>query len=159
LFTESQIQKVQLFLATHSEHVLKEALADKDKNLVIVLNDSNGVIKPKRIDAPNVLPSITSAETNYLAFDIVSNDYHIELYGYLQYKHGGLSVRECDNYIKAQSSYDMSIHYKSSPSLGNNPYDTLSTCIRNLIDHPDPTRNFTEAELRISIELLIELCK
>ena len=49
-----------------------------------------------------VLPSITAVELNYVAFDIVSNDYHIELYGYLQQKvalslgKSSCSVKECD---------------------------------------------------------------
>ena len=63
LFTEANTQKTQLFIATHSEHVLIDALKDKTKNLVIALNDINGVIHAKRIDAPSVLPSITSAES------------------------------------------------------------------------------------------------
>jgi len=158
LFTKGTTQAAQLFIATHSEYVLEDALSNKNANLVIVLNDVAGVIQAKRIDAPSVLPSITSAETNYLAFDIVSNDYHIELYGYLQYKHGLTTVKLCDDYIKAQPAYNAAIHNKPS-NFGRTTYDTLCTYIRNLIDHPDPTRNFTDAELRTSTELLIELCR
>jgi predicted ATP-binding protein involved in virulence len=158
LFTETGVQKTQLFLASHSEHVLKEALTDNTSNLVIVLWDDNGTISSKRIDAPSVLPSITAAETNYLAFDIVSNDYHIELYGWLQDKEGGLNVKACDNFIKARPEYTVPFHYKSS-SHGVTTYDTLSTYIRNAIHHPDPARTYTEAELRTSIELLVQLCR
>lgn len=157
LFTTGGVQKAQLFLASHSEHVLKDALTDSANNLVIVLWDDNGVIKSKRIDAPSVLPTITAAETNYLAFDIVSNDYHIELYGWLQDKAGGLNVKACDNFLKARPEYIVATHYKPS-SHGATTYDTLSTFIRNSIHHPDPARVFTEAELKTSIELLIELC-
>lgn len=158
LFTETGVQKTQLFLASHSEHVLKEALTDKTSNLVIVLWDDNGTIRSNRIDTPSVLPSITAAETNYFAFDIVSIDYHIELYGWLQDKEGGLNVKACDNFIKARPEYTVPLHYKSS-SHGVTTYDTLSTYIRNAIHHPDPTRTYTEAELRTSIELLIQLCR
>jgi predicted ATP-binding protein involved in virulence len=158
LFTESGNQNVQLFIATHSEYVLEEALSNKDKNLVIVLNDVNGVIQAKRIDAPSVLPSITSAETNYLAFDIVSNDYHIELYGWLQQKELKNTIKSCDDFIKIQSQYNPPIHNKTS-SYGTTTYDTISTFIRNAIDHPDPSRTFTESELRTLTELLIELCR
>lgn len=158
LFVSGGVQKTQLFFASHSEHVLKEALVDKTNNLVIVLWDDGGIIKAKRIDAPSVLPSITAAETNYLAFDIISNDYHIELYGWLQDKQGGLSVKNCDNYIKARPEYIVPLHEKPS-SHGTTTYDTLSTFIRNAIHHPDPARTFNETELRTSIELLIELCR
>lgn len=158
LFTENGNQIVQLFMATHSEYVLEEALSNKDKNLVIVLNDVNGTIQAKRIDAPSVLPSITSAETNYLAFDIVSNDYHIELYGWLQQKESKNTIKSCDDYIKNHTDYNVSIHNKAS-SFGTTTYDTLSTFIRNAIDHPDPSRTFSETELRTSTELLIKLCR
>lgn len=159
LFTESSIQKTQLFIATHSEHVLREALSDKTKNLVIVLTETYGVVSAKKIDAPSVLPSITYAETNYLAFDIVSNDFHIELYGFLQQKESLNSVKSCDTYIKNHSLFNPSVHNKSSANPHGTTYDTLSTYIRNAIDHPDPNRIFTDRELRISIELLVELCR
>jgi len=158
LFTESGIQKTQIFIATHSEHVVTHALKERTKNLVVILNETGGIINAKKIVAPSVLPSITSAETNYLAFDIVSNDYHIELYGWLQRKESKNTVKSCDDYIKQHSLYNASIHGKYS-SHGLTRYETLSTFIRNAIDHPDPSRTFTESELRISIELLIELCR
>lgn len=37
LFTNGGAQKAQLFFATHSDHVLKQALLDQNKNIVIVL--------------------------------------------------------------------------------------------------------------------------
>jgi hypothetical protein len=117
-----------------------------------------------RDDAPSVLPSITNTETNYLAFDIVSNDYHIELYGWLQEKESLYSVKRCDTYIKGHHEYDPTRHEK--PSTFTHPingsitaYDTLSTYIRNCIDHPGTATSFTEGELRISIALLIELVR
>jgi len=158
LFTEAGSQKVQLFLASHSEHVLEDALANKTDNLVIVLSDVSGAIHSKKIDAPSVLPTITAAETNYLAFDIISNDYHIELYGWLQDKESKNTVKSCDDFIKSHSLYDPAKHFKTS-SFGTTTYDTLSTFIRNAIHHPDPNKTFTNAELRTSIELLIELCR
>jgi hypothetical protein len=112
LFSVNGFQKVQLFFATHSEYVIRAALDRPDENLVIALKDENRVITYKRIDSPTTLPSITSAETNYLTFDIVSNDYHIELYGYLQGKNCHSSVKACDEYIKSQPEYDLKIHKK-----------------------------------------------
>ena len=165
LFTERDgTQKAQFFFATHSEHVLKEALGDQNNNLVIVLTDDAGVIKGRRIDVPSALPTITNAETNYLVFDIVSNDYHIELYGWLQEKNALYSVKGCDDYIKAQPEYNSAIHEKKSsfkhPQSGAvTYYDTLSTYIRNCIDHPSSTAKFSEKELKASIELLRKLVK
>ncbi|MFQ6371445.1 AAA family ATPase [Shewanella sp. YIC-542] len=158
LFTENDSLKVQMFFATHSDHVIKEALSDKVDNIVITLEEINGIIQVKKIDSPSVLPSVTSAETNYLAFDITSNDYHIELYGWLQDKESKNSVKSCDTYIRSHPCFDLSKHQKSS-GFGSTTYETLPTYIRNAIHHPDSGNVFTEDELRISTELLIELCR
>lgn len=158
LFSMGGQQRAQIIFATHSDHVLKEALIDKNDSIVVILEDNNGVISCRNIDAPSVLPSITTAETTYLAFDVVSNDYHIELYGWLQDKENMGTVKTCDNFIKTHSSYDPLMHARSS-QFGTTTYDTLSTYIRNSIHHPDSGNTFTESELRASIELLIDICK
>jgi ABC-type Mn2+/Zn2+ transport system ATPase subunit len=158
LFPSTGSQSIQLFFASHSEYVLKDALSDLSKNLIIVLFESQTGITAKKISATGVLPSITSAETNYEVFDIVSNDYHIELYGYLQNKKSKYQVKSCDDFIKNHSLYIASVHERVS-NHSTTSYSTLSTFIRNLIHHPDPVVQFTESELRTSIELLRELCR
>lgn len=118
LFTDDAgNQIVQLFIATHSDHVLKEAFRDQINTLVIVLNESNGIIQSKHIIAPNILPSITIAETNFLAFDIVSNDFHIELYGWLQQKESLTSIADTDNFIVSHPLYNPLLHEKYIPIL------------------------------------------
>ena len=158
LFTETNQQIAQLFIATHSEYVVERALQNRANNLVIVLTENGSSINTKKIVAPSVLPTITSAETNYLAFDIASNDYHIELYGHLQNKESKHTVKSCDNFIVSSPHYDLILHGKSS-SFNTTTYQTISTYIRNAIDHPNPAVIFSEEELRISIILLIELCR
>jgi len=158
LFTPEGVQNVQLFFATHSDHVLKEALLNRAKTIVIVLEENNGRTVAKKIDSPFVLPTITTAETTYLAFDLTSNDYHIELYGWIQDKESKQTVKSCDEFIKQQSDYDASLHSKPS-SFGSTNYETLPTYIRNAIHHPDSGNEFTENELRISTELLVSLCR
>lgn len=161
---ESNNQTSQLFIATHSQYVLDSALSNMDNTSIILMKRTNRRIEMNNISAPLVLPSITAAELNYVAFDIVSNDYHIELYGYLQQKVArslgkfSCSVKECDTYITQQSEYIVTLHEKIS-SHNTTTYSSLSTYIRNAIDHPDPNRTFTEDELRCSIELLIKLCR
>ena len=169
LFTETDTtQTSQIFFATHSQYVLRSALENRASTLIVLLQHTETNVNVKRITAPLVLPTVTSAELNYVAFDIVSNDYHIELYGHLQNKIAlsrGIpecSVKACDTYITNQPDYDATKHHKPSSHTtthGTITYDTLSTYIRNAIDHPDPTRTFTQQELRNSIELLIKLCR
>ncbi len=158
LFNSNGKQSVQMIIATHSTYVIQEALKYRDDVLVVVLSVENGSIKAEKVTAPNVLPYITEAETNYLAFHVPTVDYHIELYGWLQNKINNASVKACDDYITQQLQYDPGKHGKAS-SHRNTQYLTLPTYIRNAIDHPDPSRLFTEDELRTSIELLIELCR
>ncbi len=147
----------QLFFCTHSEKFLSQALKDND-TLVIVLKEDGGNIIPRKITAPGVLPTITAAETNYLAFDVVSTDYHIQLYGWLQERENKTSVASADRFIAAQSCYDAALHDKPSSFNGTN-YTTMSTYIRNAIDHPRTSGTYTEDELRISVELLREILK
>ena len=164
LFTIDGVQSAQLIIATHSEYVLRAALEDRDNVLIIVLTEEGGTIHARRVTAPSVLPSVTAAETNYLAFGVLSSDYHIELYGYLQRKTGNETVKSCDDYISSQTQiYDQNIHSKSSQFTDKwnrtTYYATLPTYIRNQIDHPNPIPHYSENELKLSTELLIKLCQ
>jgi hypothetical protein len=169
LFTDSNgIQTSQMFVATHSQYVLCSALENRAETLIILLNHTGISVNIKKITAPLVLSSVTAAELNYVAFDLVTHDYHIELYGHLQNKIAQIngtpecSVKACDTYITQQAAYNATQHRKPSSHVtpkGRTDYETLPTYIRNAIDHPDPTRIFTQEELRTSIELLIQLCR
>ena len=164
LFTENGKQKVQMIFATHSEYVLKEALNHKGDILILALKDDNGTITSSPMKLPLALPTITSAEINYRIFDIISTDYHIQLYGYLQTKENKGSISGCDDFIESTQVYKSNISKYSVASLGlkvpQGYHDkTLPTYIRNAIDHPDSGRVYSEEQLRDSIELLIKLCK
>lgn len=161
LFTVNSVQTVQMIIATHSEYVIRSALQDRENVLIIVLSDDNGRIVSKKITAPNILTCITAAETNYIAFNIASVDYHIELYACLQAKSGKYNIAECDQYIASQIQfYDATKHEKIDHQCHRHKqYQTLPTYIRNAIDHPDSGKKYTEEELKRSIELLIDLCQ
>lgn len=164
LFTQNNSQTSQIFLATHSEYVLRSALQDRNNVLIITLSESNGILSSNKVTAPSILPCITAAETNYLAFGIVSIDYHIQLYGYLQSKENKPKIKSCDNFIASHSLYDASKYSKPSSyydtvSGRTTHYQTLPTYIRNAIDHPDSGNTYTDEELKLSIEFLIELCR
>ncbi|WP_304809186.1 MULTISPECIES: AAA family ATPase [Erysipelotrichaceae] len=161
LFIKNGLQTVQMLISTHSDYVIRSALEDKDNTLVIVLSDDGGIIKSNKITTPMYLPTVTFAETNYIAFGVYSKDYHIELYGYMQQQHGLKTITECDCYIENATSYDNTIHSKPDSFTDKKghtrTYKTLPTYIRNAIDHPDSNRSFTDEELKISIELLQKL--
>ena len=62
--------------------------------------------------------------------------------------------------VKSVTTQQLDADRHARPSShGTTTYQTLPTFIRNAIDHPDPSRSFTQEDLRISIELLIKLCR
>lgn len=148
--------RVQLFVASHSEMLLEAALEDKANTLVIVLKSNQGSIEASEVRQPFILPTITSSEINYLAFDVCSIDYHIALYGEIQSRYSLTSIISCDRYIKNSPQYNTLIHEKPS-HFRSNHYDTLTSLIRNHIDHPDNPYSFTKEELRLSIELMRDI--
>ena len=157
MFVKNEKQTTQLFFATHSENVIRAAVNDRDNVLIIILSDENGLIKADKMN-DIVLPSVTAAEINYLAFGVHSVDYHIALYGYFQLLTGKTKIHDADAHLTLQQEYDVSIHEKNDSYNGRN-YQTLSTYIRNKIDHPDSNRVYTDNDLAISIELLRTVCK
>lgn len=158
LFSNDEGQFVQLFIATHSDRVLKSAAESLEDTLIIILADKEGLIEAKKIDVPQTLPTLLASEINYLAFGIASEDYHIALYGYLQDLKNIEAIKKCDEYIKRHAEYNSAMdekHYKK----GNYEEFTLPTYIRNAIDHPNSGRSYTEDELKQSIDLLERICK
>lgn len=154
----SNKQSAQMIFATHSEYVIRSAIEEPNDIVVVVLKNNGTDIETNKIVAPQVLPTITAAEINYIAFNIASSDYHILLYGYLQEKTGCTSIKNCDNYIIQQPEYDSNKHEKTY-TYRCTTYKALPTYIRNCIDHPDRQHHFTNDELVTSIELLQTLCK
>lgn len=166
-------KKAQMFFASHSNYVVDSAFDDADNHLVLLLSsDANGVVSCHQVNnADRVLPRVSPAEINYLAFHLPSIEYHLELYGFLQIKVGNptigqaLNVKQTDDFIKNHSLYNPATHYKQyvfvRPGGGQTVYDTLCSYIRNCLDHPDPSVHPmpTEEEMRISIELLRALCR
>ena len=161
LFTINNNQMVQLFIATHSEYVLESALSDSD-SLVVVLKQNSGSIIAHKITVPFVLPQVTSAEINYVAFDLYSVDYHIQLFNYVPDKLSlsNDAVTTIDAAISSHASYDPTIHNKPSsytnPRNGNTTnYQTISAYIRNEIHHA--SRTYTHEDMVISTKLLIKI--
>ncbi|MCR5186044.1 MAG: ATP-binding protein [Clostridia bacterium] len=158
MFRKNGVQSVQIIIATHSEYLIKSAIDNKDDILIIALKDDNGTIKVNKINTPCVLPTMSAAEINYVVFGVISTDYHNQLYGYLQVKNNKRTVKSMDEYIVNQSGI-FEHKYEKQSSNGNTKYQTISTYVRNMIDHPPAVRPFTDTELKLSIEFLVKLCK
>lgn len=161
LFTDTITgnQKVQLFYASHSEYVVASALEHQNDVVVIVLTNNEGVISPRKITTPIVLPTIIASEVNYAAFGVPTVDYHIALYGAIQSKYNKQRIVDCDSFIEnCVPYYDSTRHERitTNPNSGRQ-YKTLPTKVRNSIDHPSTAAAFTPAEMEESIKLMREI--
>jgi len=161
MFKENEVQKVQMFFSTHSTQIVKNAF---DSNmLLIILSNNNGKISAQRMDDVNdmSLNTITSAEINYRAFSFPSEDFHIALYSYIQtLSQTDKSVIGCDNYINLYiNQYEPQNKYilQRTSTNGRTTYNTLPTLIRNHIDHPNNIYQYSETDLKESIELMIRI--
>lgn len=97
---------------------------------------------------PNQLPYPSLNEVNYLAFSEISEEYHNELYGYIEeqgllhaYKQG-----------KPTMQYTRVLHNGST----RDEQLTQTEYIRNQIHHPENTHNarFDDTALHTSIDLM-----
>ena len=158
LFTDvSGIQQNQIFMASHSSAFLKKALTD-ETSLVVRLINHNGRVEAQRIEHPTYLSYVTFAEVNYLVFDIVSAEYHNQLYCQIQNRNNLSKVKACDDYIFHHHAFNPSLHMRHS-GYGRVQYNTICSYIRNAIDHYDNGHVYTEEELRSSIQLMQEILR
>ena len=146
------IQKIQLIIATHSEFIINEAISDGA--LLIGLKNERGNILASRFD--NSFETL--ATINYKVFGIISIDLHIQLYGKLQIEYQEESIVKTDQLICKEKCYIAKIHEKPS-TYKNRKYNSISTYIRNAIDHPDNGNKYTKEELIVSVELMISILK
>lgn len=136
----SKSLNAQIILTTHSPAIVK--LMDFD-NLQLVKNgiSCKEVIKVEKGNLP--YPSLN--EVNYLAFDESSEEYHNELYGYIDAK------KQLQNYIKGKPK----MNYRQLNLDGSlvDKQKTLTEYIRHQIHHPENSNNprYTFDQLQQSI--------
>lgn len=129
-----------VFFATHSNYMIDKEHMDRCYRVVKQKNRKTELEKIK---------SATSSysEVNYEVFDIPSNDYHNELYGYL----ADVDQAKLDSLPKTKDW----INEKTTKT----EKVSVATYIRHSIHHPENTSNikFTLDELRHSTEALRDL--
>lgn len=156
MFSENGEQQTQMFIVTHSEHILKTALND-DNSLVVKLGEND--IEKYYKDGPGIhLPKITIGEIKFDIFDVYTIDFHIELYGYLQSNkvpnsNNDATIAQTDKWLE-------SIGAPLKPYRnGKFTAETLPTYIRNCIDHPNPNNSYSDDELKQSIDYMLTLIR
>lgn len=144
----------QVIIETHSDHILKASIENKNKyDKIFVFNLNNGTTEKKEMTYKNFKTKpISYAEVQYKAFDIITSELHIQLYSQLQVQSKKTSITEFDNYLSS-----LNAPLKNDSSHRIRTYKTLPTYIRNYIDHPENTnrQKYTDAELKQSIEFLL----
>ncbi len=150
----------QLFVATHSENILKSAIDDKD-TLIIRMSRKDGKIECMPVEqCDRALNRITFAELQYLIFDIPSYEYANELFGCLGEIKGIEKVKGVDDCIINSKYYEEKKH-KMESKYEQTTYYTLPVYIRNKYHH-HPEQGFdeiSEEQLRESIQLLRDIIK
>lgn len=159
LFTEDSEQTTQLIITTHSDHVISEALRDRDNVKVIILKNDSGRVVAHNVEEC-VLPKVQSSEVNYLAFGLASYDYFLALYCRVQELAQVCgkknSIKGCDEFIHEHELFDDSM-FKLDDFV-NGQFKTLPTYIRNGLCHPNSARIVDDAEVERCIQFLRKIC-
>lgn len=140
----SDTQGVQVLLTTHSATVVKEL---NFSNIRLISEDSNS---NRFIDniVPNELPYISLNEINYVAFKHITEEYHNELYGYIE------SEGWWDDYKSDKPVMDYIKENKNG--LLRTMQVILTEYIRHQIHHPENRNNnlYTFEQLEHSVSLM-----
>lgn len=138
----AQAANTQILLTTHSPVIVKELDFD---NLRLIYEDENG--KRIRSVAPAVLQYPSLNEVNYAAYGEVTEEYHNELYGFLEFQQW---LNDYKN-GRPQRPY---LYVKNGNTKTWNL--DLTEYVRHQIHHPENHSNvhFTRDELKQSIEAM-----
>ena len=147
----------QLFVTTHSPRVIEAGFAQKS-TLILVLRRQGEQINAHHIQHTPALPTLSIAETNYLAFHLISVDYHVGLYSCMQAKFALTSITQADKFIATHAAFDPQKH-SCRDRFSDSDFHTLPTYIRNSINHPESGRKYSQSQLETSIQLLRAICR
>jgi len=138
-------KKAQILLASHSPLLVKQ-LSENDKvKIRILANKGQGVSEIGK----RVLPYISANETNFLAFNLATEEYHNELYEELKSIHGiNKDYKQFDNDFFVATKGEP----KNSPWKGTPNEVSEHTFIRNQIHHQKENGKAEYSKLKSSIE-------
>lgn len=153
---------IQVILTTHSANIVKK-LGYKD--LRLTMHSGTSYESSIKMVSSYTLPYTSLNEVNYMVFGEVTEEFHNELYGFLQKKASDGAgncdhEKEFDDWLlrKGCSKSKSWIRVKNKTPLP--PYKvTLQTFIRNSIHHPENRENtrYTSEELKNSIIEMMEI--
>lgn len=146
----SQMENVQVILTTHSAFIVKH-LDYSNLRLINRGNEGDDRIITDVVPGQLKYPSLN--EVNFIAFNEVTEEYHDELYGFIEFQEWIDEYRDCEHNIQKKE-------YIKKLKDGNIKKEliTLSEYIRHQIHHPENNYNprYTEKDLCSSINMMRE---
>ena len=139
----SQTANTQVIITTHSAALVKEL---EFEHLRLVKSDNTTKTIEKVL--PNSLPYPSLNEVNFLAFSEITEEYHNELYGYIELE------SEMGNYRNGKTTMPYNKLRRDGTTVVENV--VLTDYIRHQIHHPENTSNirYTAQQLSDSINLM-----
>lgn len=138
----AETANTQVIITTHSAALVKEL---KFKHLRLITTDNSTTTKTVQSVLPNQLPYPSLNEVNYLAFTEITEEYHNELYSFI----------EMEGLLNEYKSGKKTMQYtKIKNGTQGTSQIILSEYIRHQIHHPENTQNerYTFDQLKQSIE-------
>ncbi|HTE48323.1 MAG TPA: AAA family ATPase [Candidatus Paceibacterota bacterium] len=173
LFEMFKDHNIQIIIATHSPYIFQKL--DETKEVCIKVDRLKPESKKISMVFPNVPYNPSVQLINYLAYGIVDELLHIELYTLLQIREKRDKVTNSWNKVTNAQNQDGIENWLQDPSGGNvqikqtftrtgrtiQSQETIMTWIRNKIHHSDELGrpNFTKTDLQESIDAMITLLK
>jgi AAA15 family ATPase/GTPase len=137
-------KSAQIILASHSPLLVKQ-LSFNDKVKISVIENGQEI---SEIDK-RVLPYISANETNFLAFNLATEEYHNELFEELKFINGDdKSIKDFDNDFFVTEKSEP----KNSPWRGSQNEVSEHTFIRNQIHHQKENGKTEYSVLKSSID-------
>jgi AAA15 family ATPase/GTPase len=137
-------KSTQIILASHSPLLVKQ-LSFNDKVKISVLENGKEVLEIEK----RVLPYISANETNFLAFNLATEEYHNELFEELKFINGDdKPIKDFDNDFFVTEKSEP----KNSPWRGSQNEVSEHTFIRNQIHHQKENGKTEYSVLKASIE-------
>lgn len=137
-------KSAQIFITSHSPLLVKQLSYNEKVKMRILQNGSEVLDIGKR-----VLPYISANETNFIAFNLATEEYHNELYEELKSLHG---VSKDYRLFDGDFFVTMKGELKNSPWKGNQNEVSEHTFIRNQIHHQKDNGKTEYIALKSSIE-------
>lgn len=150
----SKSDRSQVFLTTHSPEVVK-LLVNHDTKFWIVkkeaktasLSNNDTPYAPER--------EISANEVNHLAFGIYTEEFHTELYAYMEERHQDIFKEKINKELDSPTSGYLQYVQPGKKTK----YVTLSKYIRHQIHHPEnqENRRYNSDDLELSIKNMMDL--